>query len=91
MRHLPKAIPELDGGLFMPQPVVELLEAVLMEYQALATRVPDAPTDRIVLDELRQLLRWTGPRHPLPPSRELLGLPDPDEERVGRNFLKHRP
>ncbi len=90
MRHLPKAIPELDGGLFLPQPVVELLEAVLEEHQALATRVPDAPTDRIVLEELTRLLRFTGPRHPLPPSRELLGLPDPDEERIGRNLMRHR-
>ena len=89
MRHLPKAIPELDGGLFLPQPVVELLEAVLVEHQSLAARVPDAPTDPIVLDELQLQLRFTGPRHPLPPSRELLGLPDPDEERMGRNLLRH--
>ena len=27
MRQLPKAIPELDGGLFLPRPVVELLES----------------------------------------------------------------
>ena len=31
MRQLPKAIPELDGGLFVPRPVVDLLDALLTE------------------------------------------------------------
>ncbi len=35
MRQLPKAIPELDGGLFVPRPVLELLEAVLHSHEQL--------------------------------------------------------
>lgn len=88
MRQLPKAIPELDGGLFLPRPVVELLEAVLIEHEkTLDPRAPD-DVDRQVLDELRQLLRMTGLRLPLPVARELLGLTDPEKDRVARNLLR---
>ena len=94
MRQLPTAIPELDGGLFLPRPVVELLEAVLMTHeQALchaAETGTDTELDLTVLAELRQLLRLTGLRLPLPPARELLGLADPREEMVSRNLLRER-
>ena len=104
MRQLPKAIPELDGGLFLPRPVVELLEAVLNEDEAAlraraanpapgANPLPDADaTDGamrlVVLGELRRLLRMTGLRLRLPPSGELLGLSDPRAEALARNLLK---
>lgn len=95
MRHLPKAIPELDGGLFLPRPVVELLEAVLMTHEQALCDAARADTqielDLTVLVELRQLLRLTGLRLPLPPASELLGLADPREERVSRNLLRERP
>lgn len=94
MRQLPKAIPELDGGLFLPRPVVELLEAVLMTHEQALRHSPekggDAALDLTVLAELRQLLRLTGLRLPLPPARELLGLADPCEEMVSRNLLRER-
>ena len=61
MRQLPKAIPELDGGLFLPRPVVELLEAVLATHQQAlcqaAERGTDTELELTVLAELRQLLR----------------------------------
>ncbi len=90
MRQLPKAIPELDGGLFLPRPLVELLEAVLLERErALATAdTPDAETDRVIHVELRHLLRLNGLRLPLPPARELLGLADPQVEGMRRNLLR---
>ncbi len=90
MRQLPKAIPELDGGLFLPRPVVELLEAVLLERErALASSdTPEAEVERAIHLELRQLLRLGGLRLPLPPARELLGLVDPKAEGLGRNLLK---
>ncbi len=94
MRQLPKAIPELDGGLFLPRPVAELLEAVLNEEEA-ALRTggglvdPGARAMRMaVLGELRRLLRMTGLRLRLPPSTELLGLSDPRAEALARNLLK---
>ncbi len=101
MRQLPKAIPELDGGLFLARPVVELLEAVLLQHETLlrdarparAAAVPgeadesDDP-DRKVLAELRELLRMTGPRLALPSPRELLALEDPRAQRVARNLLR---
>lgn len=90
MRQLPKAIPELDGGLFLPRPVVELLDAVLTERERELRRAPPdaAALDLSVHGELRQLLRLGGIRLPLPPARELLGLADPRAETVGRNLLR---
>ncbi len=94
MRQLPKAIPELDGGLFLPRPVVELLEAVLASHERglreAAGGGRDPGLDLTVLAELRQLLRLTGLRLPLPPAHELLGLADPREELAARNLLRER-
>jgi len=90
MRQLPKAIPELDGGVFLPRPVLELLEAVLIEHeQQLLQRQAESDVELAVLHELRQLLRLTGVRLPLPASRELLGMADPQAEMIGRNLLRH--
>lgn len=89
MRQLPKAIPELDGGLFLPRPVLELLEAVLAEHECLLLQQGDANQGTTVLAELRQLLRLTGVRPPLPPARELLELADPRQETLRRNLLRH--
>ncbi len=94
MRQLPKAIPELDGGLFLPRPVVELLEAVLAEHErALRDRgLPQAATDTetraAVLAELRGLLRLDGARPALPSPRELLGMADPRSEVLRRNLVR---
>ncbi len=89
MRQLPKAIPELDGGLFVPRPVLELLEAVLAQHEQLLRRAPESAVDLTVLDELRQLLRLTGLRLPVAPAREQLGLGDPVQARISRNLLRH--
>ncbi len=88
MRQLPKAIPELDGGLFVPRPVLELLEAVLHSHEQLLRRHPDAAIELTVLSEWRQLLRLTGLRLPVPPAREQLELTDPRQELIGRNLLR---
>jgi uncharacterized protein YbbK (DUF523 family) len=89
MRQLPKAIPELDGGLFVPRPVLELLESVLADHERLLHRQGDAGVDLAVLSELRALLRLNGVRLPLPPARELLEIVDPRQEMIGRNLLRH--
>jgi hypothetical protein len=97
MRQLPKAVPELDGGLFLPRPVAELLEAVLLEDEVLlraagpttpAAQAPDRAMRLVVLGELRHVLRMTGLRLRLPPSTELLGLDDPQAQARARNLLK---
>ena len=90
MRQLPKAIPELDGGLFLPRPVVELVDAVLIERDR-ALRLSDPAAESLdlrVLTELRPLLRLGGLRLPVPASFEQLGLVDPQAEAVGRNLLR---
>jgi len=90
MRQLPKAIPELDGGLFLPRQVVDLLEAVLVDHEQLLRQGPQvAQEPLVVLGELRELLRLTGPRPALPPAREQLGLSDPQQELLSRNLLRH--
>jgi hypothetical protein len=90
MRQLPKAIPELDGGLFLPRPVVELLDAVLIEQdRSLRQTDPSAQSlDLRVLTELRHLLRLGGLRLPAPASFEQLGLADPQAETLSRNLLR---
>jgi hypothetical protein len=90
MRQLPKAIPELDGGLFVPRPVVDLLNALLIERERDLRRLPDdgASNDLTVVCELRQLLRLAGARLPVPPASELLGLIDPQADAVSRNLLR---
>ncbi len=90
MRQLPKAIPELDGGLFVPRPVVDLLDALLIERERDLRRLPDdgASNDLTVVCELRQLLRLGGARLPVPPACELLGLIDPQADAVSRNLLR---
>jgi len=91
MRQLPKAIPELDGGIFVPRPVLELLEAVLMHHEQLLgqqVHQADMRIDLAVLTELRTLLRLNGQRLPVPTARELLELADPRQELIGRNLLR---
>ncbi len=94
MRQLPKAIPELDGGLFLPRPVVELLEAMLVQHeQALRQRPAGEPAggedpDLLALRQLRLLLRLGGPRPAVPPPREQLGLGEPRDRWIGRNLLR---
>ncbi len=88
MRQLPKAIPELDGGLFVPRPVLELLEAVVLRHEVLLQQQSDPQMDQTVLSELRTLLRLTGQRLPVPPAPELLELTDPTQDMIGRNLLR---
>ncbi|MEY4711616.1 MAG: hypothetical protein RIS88_1066, partial [Pseudomonadota bacterium] len=88
MRQLPRAIPELDGGIFVPRPVLELLEAVLVRHEHLLHQTAGADLDQTVLSELRHLLRLTGVRLPVPPACALLELTDPQQEIVGRNLLR---
>ena len=90
MKQLPKAIPELDGGLFVPRPVVDLLDALLIERERDLRQVPNdmAANDLTVVSELRQLLRLGGARLPVPAASELLGLTDPQADALSRNLLR---
>ena len=88
MRQLPKAIPELDGGLFLPRQVVDLLEAVLIDHEEAVRAQPRQEDKLVVMRELRELLRLTGARPQLPPAREQLGLADPQQEVLSRNLMR---
>ncbi|TFY98534.1 hypothetical protein [Ramlibacter rhizophilus] len=87
MRQLPKAIPELDGGLFLPRQVVDLLEVVLDEHDRML-QAGERRESRVVLGELRELLRMTGARPSLPSARDQLGLADPQQEMLARNLTR---
>ncbi|HSW20174.1 MAG TPA: hypothetical protein VLJ86_23335 [Ramlibacter sp.] len=89
MKQLPRAIAELDGGLFLPRQLVDLVEALLVEHEQLVMEREDSQS-LAVLEQTRQLLRFTGARPPLPASREQLGLDDPQKEIVARNLLRER-
>lgn len=88
MRQLPKAIPELDGGLFLPRQVVDLIEVVLSDHERLLQDHQGQGEGRVVLQELRELMRLTGNRPTLPSAREQLGLADPEREVLSRNLLR---
>lgn len=87
MKKLPKAIPELNGGLFVPKQVVDLLERVLDDHQGLLER-SGSSRDQLALLEIRDLLGLEPFGTTLPTAAEQLDLPDPAAERVARNLLK---
>lgn len=87
MKKLPKAIPELNGGLFVPKQVVDLLERVLNDHQGLLEGEQHA-RDRLALLELKDLLGLEAGSPALPSAPEQLDLPDPQAERIARNLLK---
>jgi len=87
MKKFPKAIPELNGGLFVPKQVVDLLERVLDDHQGLLER-SGSPRDRAALLEVKDLLGLQAQGSPLPSAAEQLDLPDPETERIARNLLK---
>jgi hypothetical protein len=87
MKKFPKAIPELNGGLFIPKQVVDLLERVL-DDQRCALERDGSGREAAALLELKDLLGLAGPAAPLPSAADQLDLPDPETERIARNLLK---
>jgi hypothetical protein len=82
MKQLPKAIRDLQGDLWVPGELADLLERVLRDARGL-----DDAEHRRCLGQLEALMGFDGSRE-LPPAREQLGLPDPQAERLAANLLK---
>lgn len=87
MKKFPKAIPELNGGLFVPKQVVDLLQRTLDDHQVLLERAA-GPREQSALVELKDLLGLPGQPGALPATADQLDLPDPETERIARNLLK---
>lgn len=87
MKKLPKAIPELNGGLFVPKQVVDLLERVLEDHQGVLEGA-ERSRDQLALLALKDLLGLEPYGTTLPSAADQLDLPDPQAERVARNLLK---
>lgn len=82
MKQIPKAVRDLQGDLWVPVELANLLERVLRDARDRA-----GPQERRHLAAVEQLMGFEGDR-PLPPVREQLGLPDPHLEQVALNLLK---
>lgn len=86
MTYLPKAQEQMNGDLLVPEYTKLFLHRVVLDLQARLERAPDADLERLSLSTLQAAL---GPCHePLAPVREMLDLPDPEEERRGRNLMQ---
>ena len=83
MKQLPKAIRDLQGDLWVPSELADLLERVVRDARAHG----GSQEHLRCLGQLETLMGFTGDRE-LPPAREQLGMPDPQAERLGNNLLK---
>jgi hypothetical protein len=82
MKQLPKAIRDLQGDLWVPSELADLLERVLRDSRAI-----DDGEHRRCLAALENLLGFSD-GHSLPSAREQLGLADPQRERLAGNLTK---
>ena len=82
MKQLPKAIRDLQGDLWVPSELADLLERVLRDARAM-----DDGEHRRCLGHLEELMGFSDGRE-LACAREQLGLPDPQAERLSANLLK---
>lgn len=82
MKQMPKAVRDLQGDLWVPAELAVLLERMLRDAHAL-----ESQQHRRCLAELEKLLGFDEQRA-LPSARELLNLPDPQEEQLAANLLK---
>ncbi|HVZ45973.1 MAG TPA: hypothetical protein VHA82_19350 [Ramlibacter sp.] len=82
MKQLPKAIRDLQGDLWVPAELADLLERVLRDSRAL-----EDSEHRQCLRELENLMGFSD-RRDLPTAREQLGLPDARRDRLASNLLK---
>lgn len=82
MKQLPKAIRDLQGDLWVPSELANLLERVLRDARAI-----EGHDHRVALGELERLMGFDGDRQ-LPSAREQLQLPDRERERIARNLMR---
>lgn len=89
MTYLPKAQEQMNGDLLVPECTKLFLHRIVLDLQARLEQAADAELERLALTTLQTAL---GPCHePLAPVREMLDLPDPQEELRGRNLMRVTP
>ena len=86
MTYLPKAQEQMNGDLLVPETTKLFLHRVVRDLRAHLERSGDADLETTGLTALESAL---GPcLEPLPSVRDMLDLPDPEEERRGRALLR---
>ena len=87
MTYLPKAQEQMNGDLLVPETTKLFMHRVLRDLRAHLER-HDGDID-LEMTGLAALETALGPcLEPLASVREMLDLPDPEQERRGRNLLK---
>ena len=86
MTYLPKAQEQMNGDLLVPETTKLFLHRVVRDLMAQLEGGAPIGTEMAGLVALEGALGAC--LEPLPSVREMLDLPDPDQERRGRNLLK---
>jgi hypothetical protein len=87
MSYLPKAQEQMNGDLLVPETTKLFLHRVVRDLQESIERSGAAGSEQAIA--LTALEAALGPcLEPLPTVREVLDLPDPEQERRGRNLLR---
>ena len=86
MKYLPKAQEQMNGDLLVPETTKLFLHRAIADLKSRLEAQDPQSTDRAALLALESAL-GTCPG-PLPTVREMLDLPDPEQERLGRNLLR---
>jgi hypothetical protein len=86
MTYLPKAQEQMNGDLLVPETTKLFMHRVLRDLRAHLEQCDDSGLQMTGLTALQSAL---GPcLEPVPSVREMLDLPDPEEERRGRALLQ---
>lgn len=86
MSYLPRAQEQMNGDLLLPEATKLFLHRVVRDLKAHLENSGSPEEETTGLAALETAL---GPcLEPLPSVREMLDLPDPEQEQRGRNLLK---
>ena len=86
MSYLPRAQEQMNGDLLVPETTKLFLHRLLRDLKG---HLEETGSPELETAGLAALERALGPcLEPLPSVREMLDLPDPEQERRGRNLLK---
>jgi len=87
MTYLPKAQEQMNGDLLVPETTKLFMHRVVRDLRAHLER--QAGGVDLEMTGLTALENALGPcLEPIPTVREMLDLPDPEEERRGRNLMR---
>ena len=86
MSYLPRAQEQMNGDLLLPEATKLFLHRMVRDLKA---HLENSGSPDVETTGLAALETAIGPcLEPLPTVREMLDLPDPDQERRSRNLLK---